>query len=72
MIPLGLDTCGTIGTMIKDRKVCVCEDCGHEWLPDGDAVEVKRCARCKSRKWNAGGEGGSVNKTSEVEQIPTI
>lgn len=33
---------------------CDAAECGHEWLVDREAGEPRRCAKCKSRKWNAG------------------
>ncbi len=36
------------------RRVAVCRECGHEWLPLSGYP--KRCAKCKSGKWNVGGE----------------
>jgi len=43
----------------EQRRVAVCDGCGHVWLPDG---YPRRCAKCKSTKWNIGGEdGGSGN-----------
>lgn len=32
-----------------------CEVCGHEWLT---AKEPRQCAKCRSRKWNAGWDSG--------------
>lgn len=43
---------GTIGTMIEKRYVCICNECGHRWMPVGDASVTQRCAKCKSRRWN--------------------
>src|SRR5580765_1334002 len=39
--------------MIDKRDVCVCEQCQHAWLATGELP--KRCARCKSSKWNESG-----------------
>lgn len=38
------------------RKAAHCDECEHEWLAEG---YPKRCARCKSRRWNivVGGSG---------------
>lgn len=43
------------------RKVWVCDACQHEWLT---GEYPKRCARCKSRKWNSGG-GADVDARTE-------
>ena len=39
--------------MMTTRKatICVCDQCGHEWLPDSKDLP-KRCAKCKSVLWN--------------------
>lgn len=39
--------------MIKEvvASACTCDECGHEWLA---RVVPARCAKCKSRRWNAG------------------
>jgi hypothetical protein len=39
---------------------CHCEVCGHEWITE---VEPKRCAKCKSRRWD-GGEFGTVRQVA--------
>jgi len=36
---------------IIHRQVMKCEVCGHEWLSGG---RPKRCAKCKSMKWDEG------------------
>jgi hypothetical protein len=33
---------------------CHCEVCGHEWISD---QRPRRCAKCKSRKWDRSGDG---------------
>jgi hypothetical protein len=45
---------------IIQRLVCKCALCAHEWIPaktkdnpDTDPAKVKRCAACKSARWNA-------------------
>lgn len=45
---------------IIQRLVCKCAVCAHEWIPaktkdnpDTDPAKVKRCAACKSARWNA-------------------
>jgi hypothetical protein len=38
--------------MIESRLVCVCDACGHVWLPTADPASIKRCSKCKSAKWN--------------------
>ena len=32
---------------------CCCVPCGHQWISEQVPA---RCAKCKSRKWNAGAE----------------
>jgi len=46
--------------MIEQGSICVCEVCGHRWLP-GDTVPG-RCAKstCKARGWNARGKVDAV------------
>ena len=34
---------------VKQRK-CMCERCGHMWVPRNEVVVV--CPKCKSYKWN--------------------
>ena len=34
------------------RKIPQCNRCGHEWLTENPSP--KRCARCKSAKWDRG------------------
>lgn len=36
----------------KSSDVAKCDACGHVWLPCGDELP-RRCAKCKSSKWNA-------------------
>jgi hypothetical protein len=31
--------------------VCVCERCGHDWIPRGE-FEPKICPKCKSIYWD--------------------
>jgi hypothetical protein len=52
--------------MIEWARICVCEvpGCGHRWLPVGDPSAVRRCARCKSIKWNR----SQVQPAPQVEQ----
>lgn len=53
--------------MIIQADVCVCDECGHRWLPVGSIP--KRCASCKSSKWNLGHPGSG--ETVEVIDTPT-
>jgi hypothetical protein len=53
--------------MIKKVKIPFCDQCGKPWLPDfllADGTpnplfehpeDCKRCGKCKSTRWNAGG-----------------
>jgi predicted Zn-ribbon and HTH transcriptional regulator len=36
----------------KQREVCVCNVCGHTWLPEQENTLPARCASCKSSRWN--------------------
>jgi len=47
--------------VIQAAMICVCDVCGKDWLPEKtrtnprrDPVKVRKCARCKSIKWNHG------------------
>jgi hypothetical protein len=46
---------------IIQRLVCKCAICAHEWIaaktkdnPEGDPAKVRRCAACKTARWNQG------------------
>jgi len=39
------------GEMRKKAFVCGCEQCGHLWL-SVDNLLPRRCAKCKSMRWN--------------------
>ena len=45
--------------IVTRNDVCKCDLCGHQWLPAGPGLP-KRCAKCKSWKWN------STNRTVSV------
>jgi predicted Zn-ribbon and HTH transcriptional regulator len=32
--------------------ICVCDVCGHRWLPETTKPLPARCAKCKSVLWN--------------------
>ena len=32
-------------------EICVCNQCGHKWLPRGEEEPVA-CGKCKSPRWN--------------------
>jgi DNA-directed RNA polymerase subunit RPC12/RpoP len=38
----------------KKVEVCVCANCGYEWLPRQPIAEVKACPNCASRYWLEG------------------
>lgn len=40
------------GMTVEKDWICICDQCGHKWLPDDDDKEPERCAKCKSRTWN--------------------
>ena len=44
------------------RDVYKCDECGHEWLPEGGEMP-KQCPsrKCRSRKWNEGDKGESAS-----------
>ena len=48
------------------RDVWMCDACGHEWLK-GDKLPT-HCAssKCRSRKWNKGGEQSCVSVPAEA------
>jgi hypothetical protein len=52
-----------------------CGECGHRWLSE---EKPKRCARCKSRRWDEGGTTTPAAKGSKKvipdwpEEIPVV
>lgn len=36
----------------KQAKICVCNQCGYEWLPRKSNPDPVSCANCKSPLWN--------------------
>ncbi len=47
---------------------CQCEACSHEWITRDIP---KRCARCKSRKWNNGERIEETQNGFRVETSPS-
>lgn len=55
------------------RKVAVCDECGHEWLPKGEAPKQCPSRKCRSRRWNSGeaNRGGrAIPATDEATEVP--
>lgn len=50
--------------MIIQGSINQCDVCGHHWLSERIVIP-KRCARCKSAKWNA----GSTEKERQISQF---
>jgi len=59
---------GNVRPMWVERWAAKCGVCGHEWLPENVEAkgDPKRCARCRTRKWNQASE---VRDVSEVHAV---
>jgi predicted Zn-ribbon and HTH transcriptional regulator len=36
----------------RKELICICDQCGHRWLPESVKPLPARCAKCKSVLWN--------------------
>ena len=79
MVPVVLLVPGM--AILSDVPVCECGRCGKVWLPEewakaresGGGIEVAlpaRCARCKSRQWNAGSQAAKGEAKLSPEPQP--
>jgi hypothetical protein len=50
------------------RQAAHCDQCSHEWMTAGTPTH---CAKCKSRKWNQGGDSSATStKPDNLGPIP--
>lgn len=40
------------GMTVEQGIICKCNKCGHRWLPTSAKKLPKRCAKCKTGRWN--------------------
>jgi hypothetical protein len=53
-----------------NRQAAHCDICSHEWLVVGASTPT-HCAKCKSRKWNQGGDSSATStKPDNLGPIP--
>lgn len=56
----------------KQREVCICNVCGHTWLPEQENSLPARCASCKSSRWNREKPSSKPEKTTSKPVLGEI